>query len=104
MPTEPAAAGFDSLIDEARTVALSGWHFSFLAGRTTSEILPWSYLDLAVTASRTATRVLDIDTGGGEVLALSTRLPAAWRSSRIRPTSRSRPLRLRRWVYRYEPE
>ena len=70
MPTEPAAAKFDSLIDEARTAALSGWDFSFLAGRTTSEILPWSYLDLAVTASRTATRVLDIDTGGGEVLAL----------------------------------
>jgi SAM-dependent methyltransferase len=70
MPTEPAAAGFESLIDEARTAALSGWDFSFLAGRTTSEVLPWSYLDLAVTASRTATRVLDIDTGGGEVLAL----------------------------------
>ena len=43
---------------------LSGWDFSFLAGRIASEALTWSYVDLATEASRAATRVLDIDTGG----------------------------------------
>jgi hypothetical protein len=59
MPTERAAAGFDSLITEARTAALSGWNFSFLAGRTTSEILPWSTITRAE-EEFPRTRYLDI--------------------------------------------
>jgi SAM-dependent methyltransferase len=70
MQAEPGINDFDALIDQARAVALSGWDFSFLAGRIASEALPWSYVDLATEASRAATRVLDIDTGGGELLAL----------------------------------
>lgn len=59
---------FDSLVESACDVPLSGWDFSFLAGRTTSEPLPWSYVNLAAAAAHRAARVLDIDTGGGEVL------------------------------------
>jgi SAM-dependent methyltransferase len=56
-------------VDEACAASLSGWDFSFLTRRTRSQTLPWSYLDLATKAARAATRVLDIDTGGGEVFA-----------------------------------
>ncbi len=46
-----------------------GWDFSYLDGRcveirTTEK--PWSYDDLCVEAMRSATSVLDVDTGGGE--------------------------------------
>jgi SAM-dependent methyltransferase len=48
---------------------LSGWDFSFLADRASSEALPWNYIALARRAAQRAASVLDIDTGGGEVLA-----------------------------------
>jgi SAM-dependent methyltransferase len=60
---------FERLIDDAGDVALRGWDFSFLAGRTVSQPLPWDYLQLARGAAGRAGRVLDVDTGGGEVLA-----------------------------------
>ena len=60
---------FLGLINAAMAVPLRGWNFSFLAGRTISQPLPWEYLQLAQLAVRRARRVLDVDTGGGEVLA-----------------------------------
>lgn len=59
----------DRLVAEAAAVPLSGWDFSRLEGRVRSDPLPWDYVALARTAVRRAERVLDIDTGGGEVLA-----------------------------------
>jgi len=60
---------FLGLVDAAMAVPLRGWDFCFLAGRTTSQPLPWDYLELARLAARRARRVLDVDTGGGDVLA-----------------------------------
>ena len=60
---------FLRFVDAARAVSLRGWDFSFLAGRTIAQPLPWDYLKLARLAARCASRILDIDTGGGEVLA-----------------------------------
>ena len=60
---------FRGLIDAALAVPLRGWDFSFLTGRTISQPLPWDYEELARLAARCALRVLDVDTGGGEVLA-----------------------------------
>ena len=60
---------FLGLINAAAAVPLRGWDFSFLAGRTISQRLPWDYMQLAQLAVRRARRVLDVDTGGGEVLA-----------------------------------
>ncbi len=62
-------AEVDRLVAEAAAVPLSGWDFSRLDGRVRSDPLPWDYVALAGAAARRAERVLDIDTGGGEVLA-----------------------------------
>jgi SAM-dependent methyltransferase len=48
---------------------LVGWDFSWLRERTTDESLPWDYEELARQRIKTAKAVLDVDTGGGEVLA-----------------------------------
>jgi len=67
--TRPSSDEVDRLIAEAAAVPLSGWDFSRLVGRVVSDPLPWDYAALAGSAARRAERVLDIDTGGGEVLA-----------------------------------
>ncbi|HEY5981035.1 MAG TPA: hypothetical protein VIT41_15530 [Microlunatus sp.] len=59
----------DRLLAEAVAHALSGWDFTPLAGRVISDPLPWDYARLAAAAVGRAERVLDIDTGGGELLA-----------------------------------
>lgn len=56
------------MIAEAAAAPMSGWDFSFLDGRAIGDPLPWDYFSLARDAARQARRVLDIDTGGGEVL------------------------------------
>ncbi|MEM7363565.1 MAG: class I SAM-dependent methyltransferase [Pseudomonadota bacterium] len=45
-----------------------GWDFSHLKGRRLESALPWSFASLAREYLRTATHVLDMDTGGGERL------------------------------------
>lgn len=60
------------LIDAANRFTLRGWDFSVLSGRTTSQPLPWDYLRLARDAAARADRVLDVDTGGGEIYASIT--------------------------------
>jgi len=47
---------------------VSGWDFSELSGEMTEEIPPWSYETLAREQLRDASGVLDMGTGGGEVL------------------------------------
>jgi SAM-dependent methyltransferase len=68
-PNRASRDEFDALVNAASEVTLSGWDFSFLADRMSSEALPWNYVDLARRAAQRAACVLDIDTGGGEVLA-----------------------------------
>jgi SAM-dependent methyltransferase len=58
---------FDELVDEARSVPMEGWDFSFLHGRTEGQPLPWDYQQLAAGLVGSSRRVLDVDTGGGEV-------------------------------------
>lgn len=60
---------FVQLIDQATSSTIEGWHFSFMEGRQSTTPLPWNYEDLAAEHVMSATRVLDVDTGGGEVLA-----------------------------------
>ena len=67
--TRSPTADVDRLLAEADAEPLSGWDFTRLAGRTVSDPLPWDYVALAGEAAARADRVLDIDTGGGEVLA-----------------------------------
>ena len=66
--TSSSRAEVDRLLAEAAAEPLSGWDFSRLAGRVVSDPLPWDYVALAGESAGRADRVLDIDTGGGEVL------------------------------------
>jgi len=66
---------FDDLVEEAAAVSVAGWDFSWLDGRATEERPPWGY------ARRLRERVaevdtwLDVQTGGGEVIAQVPAVP-----------------------------
>lgn len=61
--------GFDDLITAADAVDVSGWDFSWLDGRATEERPPWGYQRLMGEKIDRSTITVDIQTGGGEVLA-----------------------------------
>ncbi len=48
--------------------AFSGWDFSHLDGRQESDALPWDYRQAALDGLEPQHRILDMDTGGGEML------------------------------------
>jgi SAM-dependent methyltransferase len=60
---------FDDLVDDAAAVSVDGWDFSWLDGRATEERPSWGYQRLLGERLATATAALDVQTGGGEVLA-----------------------------------
>ncbi|MEV0806823.1 class I SAM-dependent methyltransferase [Micromonospora sp. NPDC050200] len=60
---------FDELVAEAAAVPVDGWDFSWLDGRATEERPPWGYTRLVAARMAAASAALDVDTGGGEVLA-----------------------------------
>jgi SAM-dependent methyltransferase len=65
----PALSTFDELLAEGEAVAVEGWDFSWFEGRATEERPSWGYSTLIAERMATATAALDIQTGGGEVLA-----------------------------------
>ena len=68
--------GFDDLVDEAATVDVSGWDFGWLGGRATEQRPPWGYSRLLAERLARAASALDLDTGGGEIVAQAPTLPA----------------------------
>jgi len=60
---------FEELVAEAQAAPAEGWDFSWLAGRATEERPPWGYSRLVAARMATVATALDLDTGGGEVLA-----------------------------------
>src|SRR5436309_2364859 len=60
---------FDALVVEARAAPVDGWDFSWLDGRATEQRPLWGYQRLLADKLATASAALDIQTGGGEVLA-----------------------------------
>jgi SAM-dependent methyltransferase len=66
---------FDELVTEAAAAPIDGWDFSWLDGRATEERPSWGYQRLMSQRLATASAALDIDTGGGEVLAGAAALP-----------------------------
>jgi SAM-dependent methyltransferase len=60
---------FEELIAAADAADVTGWDFSWLAGRATEERPPWGYQKLMGEKIGRAALTLDIQTGGGEVLA-----------------------------------
>ncbi|MGV9268046.1 class I SAM-dependent methyltransferase [Kitasatospora sp. NPDC003701] len=68
---------FEELIAEAEAVSVDGWDFSWLDGRATEQRPSWGYQRLLGERLAAASAALDIQTGGGEVLAGAGPLPPA---------------------------
>ncbi|HEX5596924.1 MAG TPA: methyltransferase domain-containing protein [Micromonosporaceae bacterium] len=66
---------FKDLLEEAATVDVSGWDFGWLDGRATEERPPWGYSRLIASRLPDVGSALDIDTGGGEIIAEIPHLP-----------------------------
>jgi len=66
---------FDELIAEADSVSVDGWDFSWLDGRATEERPSWGYQGVLGERLARVGAALDIQTGGGEVLAGVPELP-----------------------------
>ena len=62
-------------LTEAAAAPIDGWDFSWLDGRATEERPSWGYQRLMSQRLATASAGLDIDTGGGEVLAGAAAFP-----------------------------
>ncbi|MFV8130603.1 class I SAM-dependent methyltransferase [Streptomyces syringium] len=70
------ARTFEELVAEAETVPVDGWDFSWLDGRATEQRPSWGYQRTMGEHLARASAALDIQTGGGEVLAGVPKLPA----------------------------
>jgi SAM-dependent methyltransferase len=62
-------SSFEELVAEGESVPVEGWDFSWFDGRATEERPPWGYSRLIAGRMAGAAAALDIQTGGGEVLA-----------------------------------
>lgn len=60
---------FEQLVREAAEADVSGWDFSWLDGRATEERPSWGYQRLLEGRLSEVNSALDLQTGGGEVLA-----------------------------------
>ena len=66
---------FRELVKEAQEAAFSGWDFRWLDERMVQEDTPWDYLELAMEHISEVQSLLDMGTGGGEILASLAPLP-----------------------------
>jgi hypothetical protein len=67
---------FRDLVDEAAAVDVSGWDFGWLGGRATEKRPEWGYSRLLAARLAQARSAMDIDTGGGEIIAGIPHLPS----------------------------
>jgi SAM-dependent methyltransferase len=88
---------FDELIDEAASVSVDGWDFSWLDGRATEERPGWGYARMMAERMARARVAVELQAGGGEVLSGVPALPAvtlateAWPPNRARARARLAP-------------
>jgi SAM-dependent methyltransferase len=89
---------FEELVAEGATAPVEGWDFSWFEGRATEERPPWGYARLMAGSMAGATAALDIETGGGEVLATVMQRPPllvateSWPPNVVTARDRLRPL------------
>jgi hypothetical protein len=69
---------FEQLLAEGGSVPLEGWDFSWFEGRATEERPRWGYSRLLAERMARAAAALDVQTGGGEVLAGSPVPRRSW--------------------------
>jgi SAM-dependent methyltransferase len=88
---------FDDLVAQADEVAVEGWDFSWLDGRATEERPPWAYARNLARRLERARVAVDLQTGGGEVLAEAGVYPPvavateAWPPNLVVAAARLRP-------------
>lgn len=86
MPTAtPADAAFDELVAEGSAVDVDGWDFSWFEGRASERRPSWGYARLIGERMATAQAALDVQTGGGEVLATIPTSPAELKATESWP-------------------
>ena len=66
---------FEDLVAEADAAPMEGWDFSWLEGRATEERPSWGFSRLLHDRVARVDAALDLQTGGGEVLAAAPSLP-----------------------------
>ncbi|WKG03088.1 class I SAM-dependent methyltransferase [Mycolicibacterium sp. HK-90] len=85
---------FDELVAEAEAAPVDGWDFSWLDGRATEGRPTWGYQGLMSRRLATVTSALDIQTGGGEVLAGAAAFPPTMAATESWPPNLARATRL----------
>ena len=89
---------FEQLVAEAQAAPVGGWDFSWLAGRASEQRPSWGYQRLLGERLASVSSALDIQTGGGELLAGIPRFPPtmvateSWPENVVRATARLHPL------------
>lgn len=66
---------FEELVAQAQAADVGGWGFAWLDGRATEERPPWGFARLLAARLSQVQSALDVDTGGGEVVAQAPSLP-----------------------------
>jgi SAM-dependent methyltransferase len=81
-----SCSDFDRLVNEALEAHFSGWDFSWLEGRWISSQPPWNYRQRVLLALSGVQSLLDLGTGGGELLAsLAPLAPNTWATENYPP-------------------
>lgn len=88
------ARNFDDLVAEADSVSVTGWDFSWLDGRATEARPSWGYQRLMGERLGRADAALDVQTGGGEVLAGAPKLPPVMVATESWPPNVAKATRL----------
>ena len=85
---------FAELVNEAESQSFVGWDFSFIQDRLVRDRVPWDYRTIITELLAKVNSVVDIGTGGGELLASLGPLPR--RSFAIEGYPPNAPVALRR--------
>lgn len=85
---------YEDLVAEAEAVSVDGWDFSWLDGRATEERPSWGYSRLLRERLPRARAALDLQTGGGEVLASARPFPPTMVATESWPPNVARATRL----------
>jgi hypothetical protein len=85
---------FDELVGDAAAADVTGWGFDWLNGRAIEERPPWGYAKLQADRLGQVESALDIDTGGGEVLAEAPTFPPRMVATEAWPANARRARKL----------
>jgi SAM-dependent methyltransferase len=70
------AVTFEELIAEAQRAPIAGWDFTWLEGRATEDRPSWRYSERVAERAARASRMIDLQSGGGEMLAGLPKVPS----------------------------